>query len=49
MMKINDTYVLYFEQSSPLQFKSHQDVTPHLSGKFHPPHPLPKNKRTCEL
>lgn len=48
-MKIIDTYVLHFEQRSPFRFKNYQDVIPHLSGKFHPAHPRPKNKRTFEL
>ena len=48
-MKIIDTYVLHFEQRSPFRFKSCQGVTPHLSGNFHPTHPPPRNKRTCEL
>jgi hypothetical protein len=29
LMKIIDTYVLYFEQRSPFQFKSYQVVTQH--------------------
>jgi hypothetical protein len=49
LMKIIDTYILCFEQKSPLQFKSYQEVTPHLAGKFQPSHPPAEYKRICEL
>jgi hypothetical protein len=49
LMTLTDTYVLHFEQRSPFQFEIYQDIIPRLLGKFHPLHPAPKNKRTCEL